>query len=94
MSVEFNDEKQQASLLYARLQRSSKIPGLEEWLISKGIVKDGIQANKLLLTVVVISLIVAGYVLYTNSRPAAGLTPSQKQASQEPIVIDPNLHAQ
>lgn len=59
MSVEFNDEQQKASLLYARFHSSNEEPALVKWLIKIGVVKSSKQANMILVAMMIICLALA-----------------------------------
>ena len=65
MAVDFNEEQQKASILYARFQSSSKPPTLVEWLLKKGIVKNQSQANAILVLLTIVCLVLSAYIFYS-----------------------------
>jgi hypothetical protein len=68
MSVQFNEEDN-GSLLYARLERSSRTPGVVAWLQKIGLAKSDRQATYVLLVCIVILIGVMVYSLSTLQPP-------------------------
>jgi|GEM_PF-2964692 len=58
MTVEFNDEHN-ASFIASKMQSGPEEPRLVKWLISSGLASSADQANKILVGVTIVCLILA-----------------------------------
>jgi hypothetical protein len=61
MSVEFEDEQNEARVLYSRFMPSNQLPKLVGWVIRTGIVKNETQANYFLIGLMFIALLTSFY---------------------------------
>ncbi len=61
MSVEFEDEQNEARVLYSRFMPSNQLPKLVGWVIKTGVVKNETQANYFLIGLAFIALISSFY---------------------------------
>jgi hypothetical protein len=91
MSVEFEGDQHQRSILYAKLlQPSSEEPSLINWLVQKQIAKTSAAANHILAVIMVISFILTGYELYqTFFKSAPRLTTAEKAQYWEVHITKP-----
>jgi hypothetical protein len=64
MSVQFNEDEG-GSILYARIEPSSKKPLMVGWLQKTGLVKTETQATQLLLIAIAVCLCIALFSLFT-----------------------------
>jgi len=61
MSVEFEDEQNEARVLYSRFMPSAQLPKLVGWVIKTGVVKNETQANYFLIGLAFVALISSFY---------------------------------
>ena len=61
MSVEFEEEQNEARVLYGRFMPSTQLPKLVGWVIKLGIVKNENQANYFLIGLTFVALISSFY---------------------------------
>ncbi|TAK56895.1 hypothetical protein EPO17_03475 [Patescibacteria group bacterium] len=61
MSVEFEDEQNEARVLYSRFMPSNQLPKLVGWVIKAGIVKNENQANYFLIGLAVFAFLASFY---------------------------------
>jgi hypothetical protein len=85
MPVEFNDESQKATFLYAKIQASNQSPALVRWLVEYKIVGSTKQANNLLIGLIIVCVAAGVFVLYRsiNHQNVIHLTPEEIQRINE-----------
>ncbi len=84
MSVEFDADQHQKSILYAKLlQPAEETPGLINQLTKYGIAKSPEAANRILITVMVISFVMTAYTVYNSSTSSAPTLNAEERAIQE-----------
>jgi hypothetical protein len=85
MSVEFDSDQHNRSILYAKLlQPSDTTPSLINWLTKKGIAKTPEGANRILIIVMILSFALTGFTVFKNvSSNSNRLTPAEQRYNDQ-----------